>query len=447
MKVPPIGVTNVITIIVGILAIAATHAFIQHSDPWLAALGSWLVWSAFIVRTWVWYTKRQQRSASGLDIEELMETWSQITNDLMATTIINPNIPLLDRKFDWVNEAWSRQLGLTVIEVYSSRIRDLIHPDDLEPLTHRQERLDTISSPETLGCRIRCRMKGIDCYRHYKWSTITSEGRLYLTGRDAEAERRHRKQIKRAIADLESRNDDLERFASVAAHQLRSPPRTIMGIAQALREDYGDLLDPEGQQFLEDIRTDANQMADIVDGLFRFSKVRTSDDLDIEPVDINTVLREVKATRAKKRCSMCENGPGCPHVASMDCPNKRETIQFDGMPVVLGDRLLLREVLSNLIDNGIKFNESSEKVIHISAVRKPPDRWSLVVKDNGIGIDPLYHSKLFTMFQRVHPQYAGTGVGLALVAAIVSKMGGSIQVKSAVGEGSTFSFDLKEAWL
>jgi signal transduction histidine kinase len=74
-------------------------------------------------------------------------------------------------------------------------------------------------------------------------------------------------------------------------------------------------------------------------------------------------------------------------------------------------------------------------------------RWEIKVVDNGIGIDPQYHHKLFQMFERVHPRYAGTGVGLALVAAIINKLGGSIEVDSDIGGGTTFTFDVEGAWI
>lgn len=379
--------------------------------------------------------------------EGQMATWSRITNDLMAMTTADPSIPVRERRFDWVNEAWPRLLGLSVAEVYNTKLEDLIHPDDIDRITLHRQDVESGLEPQVMECRIRCRGGRFgESYRLYEWGSISLNGRLYLTGRDVGVEKVHRREMAKAISNLESRNEDLERFASVAAHQLRSPPRTITGIAQALAEDYGDLLDEDGRQFLEDIRNDANQMADIVDGLFRFSKVRTSDDMHIEPVDIELVMQKVKEKRAKKRCSACKNGPTCPHINNHDCPDKRETIKFKNLPTVLGDRLLLGEVFSNLIENGMKFNESKEKWVEVLADPLPNGKWAISVVDNGIGIDPQYHGKLFTMFQRVHPQYMGTGVGLALVAAIINKLGGTIQVESDVDVGATFSFDLKGAW-
>lgn len=252
----------------------------------------------------------------------------------------------------------------------------------------------------------------------------------YYGGHDVGRERTHALEMAKAISELEARNADLERFASVAAHQLRSPPRTIAGIAVAIEEDYGHLMDDEGRQFIEDIRLDANQMAEIVDGLYRFSKVRTSDDLIIEPVDLNKIMEHLYDTKKKRGCW---------------ASNQRDLL-WDFLPTVLGDKVLLIEVMANLIDNGFKFNESKHPTVEVTAVNLLNGRWSIQVKDNGIGIDPQYQGKLFTMFQRVHPSYSGTGVGLALVAAIVNKFGGEVAVDSDVNKGAMFSFDLEGAW-
>lgn len=238
----------------------------------------------------------------------------------------------------------------------------------------------------------------------------------------------HRDEMHRAVADLEARNQDLERFASLTAHQLRSPPRTIAGIAQALQEDYGELLDDEGRQFLADIREDAATMAEIVDGLYRVSRVRTMTDMPLEPVDINEVLADMKIAKTKRGLL-----------------RSQERLTWSHLPVVQGDKVLLIEVFRNLIENALKFNESAVKTIKVTAKERPDGRWDIIVQDNGIGIDPKYQPKVFQMFQRMHPQYKGTGVGLALVSAIVQKLGGEVAVKSEAGKGCTFTFDLAAA--
>jgi signal transduction histidine kinase len=409
----------------------------------------WLEWSAMTDE------KAGLTYASGRDMtahferEVQMSTWSRITHNLMAVGDLS--VPMEERKFEWVNEAWSRQLRWSPSEIYNMRIVDFIDILTGGQVTDSWSVVDQFISL-TLKCRIRCKAREDDTsdnFRFYEWTSINLNGHIYVTGRDEGKEHQYKQDMAKAIADLESRNADLERFASVAAHQLRSPPRTIAGIAQAIKEDYGHLLDDEGQQFLEDIRLDADQMAEVVDGLYRFSKVRTSADMHIEPVDLNEVMQSIREVRAKKRCTQCPHGPACPRARKppYDCPNKHDLIQHADLPVVLGNRLLMREVMTNLVDNGFKFNEAEHKLVTVTAKSVVGGRWEIKVVDNGIGIDPQYHHKLFQMFERVHPRYAGTGVGLALVAAIINKLGGSIEVDSDIGGGTTFTFDVEGAWI
>ncbi len=391
----------------------------------------WLEWTATTSKELKLTYANAQDMTSRFEREAQMSTWSRISNDLMS--VADLSVPPEERKFEWVNEAWTRQLGWTQHELYSMRIMDLINPPEREwVLAHRTSIEESVDGQvrDPIECKVLCKPVPGEPLKYllFEWTGFDTNGKVYVNGRNAEAEHHHRVAMAKAISDLEARNLDLERFASVAAHQLRSPPRTIAGIAQALTEDYGHLLDEEGLQFLEDIRNDGDQMAEIVDGLFRFSKVRTSADMHIEPVDLNALIHTIYESKKKRGWE-----------------GDDRDLYWDAMPTVLGDEMLLTEVFLNLVDNGFKFNASKHKKVQISAVRSD-DRWFISVKDNGIGIDPAYHHKLFTMFERVHPSYPGTGVGLALVQAIVNKLCGEITVKSAPDKGTTFTFDLEGAW-
>jgi len=399
---------------------------LPNGDPrWV-----WLEWTAITDNTLGMSFANACDMTSRFERETQMSTWSRITNDLMG--VADTSIPIEERKFEWVNEAWERQLGWSLSELYNMPIIDLLKSSDsLSVLKQPETETKTTTGPHTMDCRLLC--KGLPgqapVYHYFEWSSVELNGTVYMTGRNVGDERSHHIEMAKVISDLEVRNADLERFASAAAHQLRSPPRTIAGIAQALKEDYDHLLDDEGRLFLEDIRLDADQMADIVDGLYRFSKVRTSADMNIEPVDLDALMETIY--EAKRR--------GC-------WGGEDKDLVWDHLPTVLGDKVLLAEVLANLVDNGFKFNESERKVVGISAERRADGRWNIVVEDNGIGIDPTYQHKLFTMFERVHPSYSGTGVGLALVQAIINKFGGHVTVKSVPGEGAVFTFDMEGAW-
>lgn len=386
----------------------------------------WLEWDIQHIRELNFIYAHARNLTNRFEREAQMATWARITSDLMGT--MDTATPVEERKFEWVNEAWTKSLGWTPQELYSMRITDLMDPEQAESIIQEQKHRESVTEPSVIT-QHECAVlrKGTPAtYRTYAWMTANINGMLYVSGRDIDQEAHHREELHKAISDLKIRNADLERFASIAAHQLRSPPRTIAGVVQALQEDYGHLLDAEGLQFLADIRSDADQMAEIVDGLYHFSNVRTRSEMTLERIDLNEVMADIQASKTKKGLL-----------------RPQDIIDWGRLPVVWGEKVLLVEVFKNLIQNALKFNESPVKIILVDARRRADQRWDISVQDNGIGIDPKYHHKMFQMFQRMHPGYKGTGVGLALVAAIVQKMGGTISVQSEVGNGTTFIFDLE----
>lgn len=388
----------------------------------------WLEWEVLLVPELSLLYAHARNMTNRFEREAQMATWSMITSDLMA--VADTAIPIEERKFEWVNEAWVRNLGWTMQDLYSMRVVDFLDPKSAPQVLQVRSRHEAVGDTgiSIQECSVRCKGEP-PRFKNYEWISIIHNGTLYTSGRNIDEEVHSRAELRKAIQDLETRNNDLERFASMTAHQLRSPPRTIAGIAQALQEDYGDKIDDAGRQFLADIRTDADHMAEIVDGLYRFSKVRTGTDLSLEPVDLQALMPEILAGIQKQ-----------------DTFGENDRLQWCNLPVVLGEKVLLVEVLKNLVDNGFKFNESSPKVVTVESTLREDGRWEIRVQDNGIGIDPQYQPKVFQMFQRMHPQYKGTGVGMALVAAIVQKLGGSISVASEVGKGTIITFDLEAAW-
>jgi len=203
-----------------------------------------------------------------------------------------------------------------------------------------------------------------------------------------------------------------------------------------LREDYGHLLDDEGRQFIQDILLDADNMADVVDGLYKFSRTREIEAGELEPVDLNDVMQEILESKSKSGSW------------------NNSIFEWGELPTVQGDKVLLTEVFANLVENGFKFNTSPVKRVRVSwTIPSQCDLqpecpflnkkcWCIRVEDNGIGIDPRYRHKLFSMFERLNPEFPGTGVGLAMVRTILRKIGGEITLQSELGVGTTFCVGL-----
>jgi PAS domain S-box-containing protein len=373
--------------------------------------------------------------------EQTLQRWLAVGTDLLVTSPFDEAPET--RTFTFVSPSWEKVLGYTVSELQAVPWMDLVHEDE-----HAITRATALQMRETGQVQRfvnRYRHKeplpdGSPRWVHIEWSGVYDQGTdtVFASGRDITGRVETEDQLLFHVAELTAANEDLQRFASVAAHQLRSPPRTISGVTQALLEDYGHLLDADGVQFLEDIRTDANTMAEVVDGLYRFSKVRSVSAIETELVDLNLVMREIYDTRARKQAF-----------------GEEYHLTWDRLPVVQGDKVLLIEVFSNLIENGLKFNRSAEKKVHVSYTM--PHKcdnalnctftnrkcWCIKVLDNGVGIPEAYKHKLFQMFQRLHPEFPGTGVGLALVQTIVRKIGGEVMVQdNPSGQGTLFCIGL-----
>jgi signal transduction histidine kinase len=243
--------------------------------------------------------------------------------------------------------------------------------------------------------------------------------------RDLEEAQRANERLDAQARDLERSNRDLEQFAYVASHDLQEPLRKVSSFCQLLQRRYGGQLDERADQYIGFAVDGAQRMQRLINDLLAFSRVgRTTD--GFEPVD----LGEVAASAVAQLDTMREEAGG--------------TVEIGALPEVSGDPVLLRQLMINLIGNGLKFRRPDvPPLVRVQATREGSD-WQLEVVDNGIGIEPDYTDKVFVIFQRLHARdsYAGTGIGLALAKKIVEFHGGQIAVVSAAGPGTTIRFTL-----
>lgn len=225
--------------------------------------------------------------------------------------------------------------------------------------------------------------------------------------------------------DLERSNRDLEQFAYVASHDLQEPLRKVSSFCQLLQRRYAGQLDDRADQYIEFAVDGAQRMQRLINDLLAFSRVGRNNE-GFEPVDL-AALAEGVATQLD--------------TARGEVQGK---IEIGDLPVLPGDRALLRQLLVNLIGNGLKFHrEDVPPVVRVEATRTG-DTWQFAVTDNGIGIEPEYADKVFVIFQRLHGRdaYPGTGIGLALAKKIVEFHGGRIGLAPTTGPGATIQFTL-----
>lgn len=237
-----------------------------------------------------------------------------------------------------------------------------------------------------------------------------------------------RRSFERKLADyaenLERSNKELEQFAYAASHDLRAPLRGITGFAQILQRRYAGKLDAPADEFLQYIVQSAADMQKLIDALLAFSRVGRVGG-EFETVDMGRVLERVLA---QLRSVIEERGAIVTH---------------DPMPTLFGSQIELGQLLQNLLSNAIKFQPGPAPKVHVGLTREG-DSWHFVVADQGIGIGAEHQSRVFQIFQRLHPpdQYEGTGIGLAICKKIVQHHGGRIWLESEVDKGTRFHFSL-----
>jgi light-regulated signal transduction histidine kinase (bacteriophytochrome) len=231
-------------------------------------------------------------------------------------------------------------------------------------------------------------------------------------------------ELRRLNEELRARNEELDTFASIVAHDLQEPLRTIKGYLQLLTRQCGPALDERGEEYIHWVNDGADRMHAMIQGLLTFARVgtrgRTRQPVDCEAL-LERVLGDLRATiRAQEA-----------------------VITHTPLPTILADEAQLEQVFQNLISNALKFHGETTPRIRIGA-RDDDRAWAFFVQDNGIGMDLEHTARIFEIFQRLHTEeeYPGTGIGLAVCKRIIDRHGGRIWVDSAPGAGATFHFTL-----
>ncbi len=228
--------------------------------------------------------------------------------------------------------------------------------------------------------------------------------------------------LERSLEELERSNRELDDYTYVVSHDLRAPLRTINAFSGFVLDDYADMLDERGRDYLRRIIDASTRMDKLTCDLLVLSRVGRKY-MDAALVDLNKLTEEIKLDF---ELQMVERGA---------------EIIVGELPTVKTQRVWMRQLLTNLIRNGLKFNKSTPPRVEVACEEREDD-YLFSVRDNGIGIDEKYYDRIFQKFQRLHTQeeYPGTGAGLAICKKIVKNFGGEIWVESQLGEGSTFYF-------
>lgn len=229
---------------------------------------------------------------------------------------------------------------------------------------------------------------------------------------------------RKRVEQLEISHREMEHFSYAASHDLKAPLRNIVSLIDILKEDLESLqLPPDVQDTLELITTNTSRMHSLVQDLLEFSRVDRHE-RQFDKIDLNDLVNEV--------CQLVQH----------DISNANAQIHYQNLPTIGGDRLLLRQLLQNLLTNGIKFqSEGNQPRINITA-SESAEGWEVAVADNGVGISEEYHEKVFQVFSRLNnlQDYEGNGIGLAICKKIVDIHHGRIWVSDNQPNGAIFHF-------
>ncbi|MDC7997292.1 ATP-binding protein [Gilvibacter sediminis] len=265
-----------------------------------------------------------------------------------------------------------------------------------------------------------------DFFTKEQLKTLTSVSNLVAlqlrSAMDVSARRESEARNAKLLDQLELSNRELSEYAHMVSHDLKSPLRSISALAEWIKEDNYDQLPDESKEHFALLEGTITKMEELISNVLEYASVdRVAE--EFAPVDTRELVQEIEDL--------------------IFVPEHIELQIADNLPVVSGNRIMLQQLFQNLIVNAVKYNDKPSGFVKIDCVDKDTF-FEFTVADNGMGIAPEYHDKIFKIFQSLNPDGESSGLGLALVKKVVEVHHGEIWLDSTIDQGSTFYFTLSK---
>lgn len=328
---------------------------------------------------------------------------------------------------EWVNDGFVRLTGFSFDDIVGNNPHDL--------LTGKKSNKDTISAlnlaikyHEAISCELlKYKKSGEPFWTQITMTPIASDAKseteakyIYIES-DITPRKIAEEKMNRYMKNLEKTISELDKFAYVVSHDLKAPLRAIGNLTGWIEEDMGDRLPADVLEHFNTIKGRVVRMEGLINGILDYTKASKNSG-ELQPFEVNELVRD----------SIDLIGPPANAVINVR----------DNLPNMKAERVKLQQVFLNLIHNSIRYNDKEDIQVEIGCEDQGND-WKFFVKDNGPGIEPRYHEKIFVIFQTLNArdEVESRGVGLAIVKKIVEEEGGKIWVESEKGKGATFYFN------
>lgn len=397
-----------------------------------------MTWSAH------WVAEERMLYCIGRDATESQQAARQLAQSQERLVYAQKIARLGNWEWDIKNNIWSCSEELYTIfgtaPSETGAVQELmlqaIHPDDRERVYHARE--EVLKEEQKLDIEFRIlRVDGQERHVQVKGEALYNANKqaVWFSGTIQDITERKTTELllqqanealQQQATELKASNEELERFAYVASHDLQEPLRMVSSFLSLLKKRLAGQLDDPSNTYIHYATDGAERMKQLIQDLLHYSRIGSTNE-PMGPVDMKEVVTNA-----------------C-HLLSQPIAESGAEIRTGDLPHVWGHKTQLNQLVLNLLSNALKYRGTAPPVIGVGCTEQK-DRWEFFIRDNGIGIDPKFFDKIFIIFQRLHTKndYSGTGIGLALCKKIAERHGGHIRVESAPGKGSTFFFTLKK---